>query len=181
MGIMGDASVGKTSILTRYADSHFAQNYVSTIGIDFKMKTIEMDGEQVTLQMWDTAGQERFRTIGPHFYRNAHAAILVFDITDGDTFKNVKRWLRDTQQSAEGIYCILVGNKCDDTNRRMVVKREAEDWAEEEKIEYYEVSAKEGTNVEMVFTRLASKLFLNKREKREKDKLIKLKDPKPKP
>ena len=91
------------------------------------------------------------------------------------------RWLRDTQQSAEGIYCILVGNKCDDTNRRMVVKREAEDWAEEEKIEYYEVSAKEGTNVEMVFTRLASKLFLNKREKREKDKLIKLKDPKPKP
>ena len=68
-----------------------AQNYVSTIGIDFKMKTIEMDGEQVTLQMWDTAGQERFRTIGPHFYRNAHAAILVFDITDGDTFKNVKR------------------------------------------------------------------------------------------
>ena len=79
----------------------------------------------------------------------------------GTTVHPYNRWLRDTQQSAEGIYCILVGNKCDDTNRRMVVKREAEDWAEEEKIEYYEVSAKEGTNVELVFTRLASKLFLN--------------------
>ena len=73
-----------------------AGNYVSTIGVDFKMKSIEIDGQKVNLQMWDTAGQERFRTIGPHFYRNAHAAILVFDITDGETYRNVKRYLINT-------------------------------------------------------------------------------------
>merc|ERR1712083_782674 len=103
------------------------------------MKTLDVDGQQITLQMWDTAGQERFRTIGPHFYRNAHAAILVFDLTNGDTFKNAKRWLRDTQESSEDIYCILVGNKCDDNHRRMVPKIEAEEWAEEGNIKYFEV------------------------------------------
>ena len=71
---------------------HSAGNYVATIGVDFKMKTLDVDGQQITLQMWDTAGQERFRTIGPHFYRNAHAAILCFDLTNGETFKNAKRY-----------------------------------------------------------------------------------------
>jgi len=179
--IMGDASVGKTSILTRYADSHFANNYVSTIGVDFKMKSIEIDGQKVNLQMWDTAGQERFRTIGPHFYRNAHAAILCFDITDGETYRNVKRWLRDTQENSEEIYCILIGNKCDNDLKRMVPKREAEDWAAEQNIEYYEVSAKIGTNVEMVFDRLARTVHEKKKEKKEEEEnLVKLRAKEPK-
>ena len=89
--IIGDSGVGKSSLLVRFADNTFSGNYITTIGVDFKIRTIEINGERVKLQIWDTAGQERFRTITSTYYRGTHGVIVVYDVTSGDSFANVKR------------------------------------------------------------------------------------------
>ena len=89
--IIGDSGVGKSSLLVRFADNQFSGNYITTIGVDFKIRTIELNGERVKLQIWDTAGQERFRTITSTYYRGTHGVIVVYDVASGDSFANVKR------------------------------------------------------------------------------------------
>lgn len=105
--IIGDSGVGKSSLLLRFSDNTFTGSYITTIGVDFKIKTVNIDDEKVKLQIWDTAGQERFRTITSTYYRGTHGVVIVYDVTNGETFANVKRWLHEIDQNCEVVNRVL--------------------------------------------------------------------------
>lgn len=149
--IIGDSGVGKSSLLLRFADNTFTGTYITTIGVDFKIRTVTVDGERVKLQIWDTAGQERFRTITSTYYRGTHGVIVVYDVQSGESFANVKRWLHEIEQNCESVCRILVGNKDDDPNKKVVQPNDAKRFAEQMGIEMFETSAKESKNVEEMF------------------------------
>ncbi|KAG5440506.1 hypothetical protein PCK2_000440 [Pneumocystis canis] len=150
--LIGDSGVGKSCLLLRFADDTYTESYISTIGVDFKIRTIELEGKTVKLQIWDTAGQERFRTITSSYYRGAHGIIVVYDVTDEDTFNNVKQWLQEIDRHAcETVNKLLVGNKCDMTDKRMVETSCAKEFADGLGIPFLETSAKSSTNVEEAF------------------------------
>uniref|UniRef100_A0A452XJS9 GTP-binding protein n=1 Tax=Aegilops tauschii subsp. strangulata TaxID=200361 RepID=A0A452XJS9_AEGTS len=124
--LIGDSSVGKSCLLLRFADDAYVDTYISTIGVDFKIRTVELDGKSVKLQIWDTAGQERFRTITSSYYRGAHGIIIVYDVTDRESFNNVKQWLSEIDRYASDSVCkLLVGNKCDLVDSKVVDTEEA--------------------------------------------------------
>ena len=119
--LIGDSGVGKSCLLLRFADDTYTESYISTIGVDFKIRTIELDKKTIKLQIWDTAGQERFRTITSSYYRGAHGIIVVYDCTDQDSFNNVKQWLEEIDRYAcDNVNKLLVGNKCDLTAKKVV-------------------------------------------------------------
>ncbi|KAK7572140.1 hypothetical protein V9T40_014612 [Parthenolecanium corni] len=154
--LIGDSGVGKTSVLFRFSEDAFNTTFISTIGIDFKIRTIEMDGKRIKLQIWDTAGQERFRTITTAYYRGAMGIILVYDVTDAKTFENIKNWIRNIEENASAdVEKILLGNKCELEDRRQVTKERGERLAVEHGIKFLETSAKTGANVEEAFLTLA--------------------------
>lgn len=146
--------VGKSSLLLRFADNTFNGSYITTIGVDFKIQTVEVDGERVKLQIWDTAGQERFRTITSTYYRGTHGVIVVYDVTSGDTFANVKRWLHEIEQNCDVVNRVLVGNKNDAPNQKVVLTEDAQRFANQMGIQLFETSAKDNINVEEVNLRL---------------------------
>jgi len=153
--LVGESGVGKSCLLLRFAEGTFSQSFISTIGVDFKMKKVTLNDRVVKLQVWDTAGQERYRTIVSSFYRGAHGIILTFDVTDINSFLKVRHWLSEIRKNApEGTRVLLVGNKSDLQSKRMVDAKEAQSFAEKSGLKYMETSAKEGTNVEEVFTTL---------------------------
>ncbi|KAJ2559948.1 ras GTPase [Coemansia sp. RSA 1933] len=157
--LIGDSGVGKSCLLLRFADDTYTESYISTIGVDFKIRTIELDGKTVKLQIWDTAGQERFRTITSSYYRGAHGIIVVYDVTDGETFSNVKQWLQEIDRYAsEGVNKLLVGNKSDLEDKRKVDVTEAKDFADSLNISFLETSAKDSTNVEKAFMTMAGQI-----------------------
>eukprot|EP01080_Neovahlkampfia_damariscottae_P006392 gene6392-10399_t len=161
--LIGDMAVGKSCILMRYADDVFNSTHVSTIGVDFKIRTINFDGKVVKLQIWDTAGQERFRTITTSYYKGAHGVIMVYDITKKESFDNLQSWLNDIQQYAEeDVGIILVGNKVDLENQRQVQKSDGEDWAKKLEVPFLETSAKDAQNVDDAFTKMVERLFEKK-------------------
>merc|ERR1712159_618879 len=154
--LIGDSGVGKSCLLCRYSDDVFNSNFITTIGIDFKIRTIELDGAKIKLQIWDTAGQERFRTITQAYYRGAMGILLVYDVTDDKSFNNVRTWMRNIEQhSNDNVVKILVGNKCDAEGKRMVTWQQGHDLAKEYGLEYFETSAKANINVEDAFTSVA--------------------------
>jgi len=171
--IIGDSGVGKSSLLVRFADNHFSGNYITTIGVDFKIRTIEIQGERVKLQIWDTAGQERFRTITSTYYRGTHGVIVVYDVTSGESFVNVKRWLHEIDANCDVVNRILVGNKNDDPDRKVVLTEDARRFADQMGIQLFETSAKDNINVEEMF-RAITQLVL----KSKKDQKDRLDDPK---
>ena len=142
--------VGKSSLLLRFADNTFNGSYITTIGVDFKIRTIEVDGERVKLQIWDTAGQERFRTITSTYYRGTHGVIVVYDVTSGDSFANVKRWLHEIEHNCDIVNRVLVGNKNDAPNQKVVLTEDAQRFATQMGIQLFETSAKDNINVEEV-------------------------------
>ncbi|KAJ2311800.1 ras GTPase [Coemansia sp. RSA 2705] len=157
--LIGDSGVGKSCLLLRFADDTYTESYISTIGVDFKIRTIELDGKTVKLQIWDTAGQERFRTITSSYYRGAHGIIVVYDVTDTDTFSNVKQWLQEIDRYAsEGVNKLLVGNKSDLEDKRAVDFTEAQEFAKSLNISFLETSAKDATNVENAFLTMARQI-----------------------
>lgn len=160
--------MGKSSLLLRFADNTFTGNYITTIGVDFKIRTIECDGERVKLQIWDTAGQERFRTITSTYYRGTHGVIVVYDVTKGETFANVKRWLHEIEQNCEMVSRVLVGNKNDDPNQKVVVTSDAQRFADHMGIQLFETSAKDNINVEEMFLAVTKLVLRSKREQRER-------------
>ncbi|RWS24083.1 ras-related protein Rab-3-like protein [Leptotrombidium deliense] len=153
--IIGNSSVGKTSFLFRYADDSFTSAFVSTVGIDFKVKTVFRQDKRVKLQIWDTAGQERYRTITTAYYRGAMGFILMYDVTNEESFNSVQDWVTQIQQySWDNAQVILVGNKCDMEDERVVSTDRGRQLADQLKLEFFESSAKENINVKAVFERL---------------------------
>jgi len=154
--LIGDSGVGKSCLLLRFADDTYTESYISTIGVDFKIRTIELDGKTIKLQIWDTAGQERFRTITSSYYRGAHGIIVVYDVTDNESFNNVKQWLHEIDRYAcENVNKLLVGNKSDLTSKRVVSADQGREFAESLGIDFLETSAKTSSNVEQAFLTMA--------------------------
>jgi len=157
--LIGDSGVGKSCLLLRFADDTYTESYISTIGVDFKIRTIELETKTVKLQIWDTAGQERFRTITSSYYRGAHGIIVVYDVTDQDTFSNVRQWLQEIDRYAcEGVNKLLVGNKSDLEGKRGVEYNAAKEFADQLGIPFLETSAKNATNVEQAFLTMAKQI-----------------------
>ncbi|KAF9419335.1 hypothetical protein HW555_004099 [Spodoptera exigua] len=157
--LIGDSGVGKSCLLLRFADDTYTESYISTIGVDFKIRTVDLDGKTIKLQIWDTAGQERFRTITSSYYRGAHGIIIVYDCTDQDSFSNVKQWLEEIDRYAcDNVNKLLVGNKCDLTTKKVVDYTTANQYAEQLGIPFLETSAKNSTNVEQAFMTMAAEI-----------------------
>ncbi|CAN1275102.1 Ras-related protein RAB1BV [Linum perenne] len=155
--LIGDSGVGKSCLLLRFSDGSFTTSFITTIGIDFKIRTIELDGKRIKLQIWDTAGQERFRTITTAYYRGAMGILLVYDVTDESSFNNIRNWIRNIEQHAsDNVNKILVGNKADmDESKRAVPTAKGQALADEYGIKFFETSAKTNLNVEEVFFSIA--------------------------
>lgn len=157
--LIGDSGVGKSCLLLMFADNTYTESYISTIGVDFKIKTIELDGKTIKLQIWDTAGQERFRTITSSYYRGAHGIIVVYDVTDQESFSNVRQWMQEIERYAsENVNKLLVGNKCDLSTKKVVDYTAAKEFADQMGIPFLETSAKNSTNVEQAFLTMASEI-----------------------
>ena len=177
--LIGDSGVGKSCCLLRFSEDSFTQSFITTIGIDFKIRTIELDGKRVKLQIWDTAGQERFRTITTAYYRGAMGILLVYDVTDERSFNSkeisfqdthfsglwlsgssdIRTWFSNVEQHAsEGVHKMLIGNKCDWEEKRAVSTEQGQQLADELGIPFLEVSAKNNINVDKAFYSLASEI-----------------------
>lgn len=157
--LIGDSGVGKSCLLLRFSDDTYTQDYISTIGVDFKIRTVELDGKTVKLQIWDTAGQERFRTITSSYYRGAHGIIIVYDVTDIESFNNVKQWLQEIDRYATGgVKKLLVGNKSDLVDKKVVDFNQAKEFADALDIPILETSALNSNNVEQAFLTMARQI-----------------------
>ncbi|KAJ4798384.1 Ras-related protein Rab-1A [Rhynchospora pubera] len=157
--LIGDSSVGKSCLLLRFADDSYVDSYISTIGVDFKIRTVDLDGKTVKLQIWDTAGQERFRTITSSYYRGAHGIIIVYDVTEMESYNNVKQWLNEIDRYASDNVCkLLVGNKCDMVDSKVVATETAQAFADSLGIPFLETSAKESINVEKAFLTMSAEI-----------------------
>jgi len=166
--LIGDSGVGKTCVLFRFSEDAFNATFISTIGIDFKIRTIELDGKKIKLQIWDTAGQERFRTITTAYYRGAMGIMLVYDITNEKSFDNIKNWIRNIEEHASAdVEKMILGNKCDMNDRRQVSKERGEQLAIEYGIKFMETSAKASINVEDAFFTLARDIKVNMEKRLE--------------
>jgi len=156
MLLIGDSGVGKSCLLLRFCDDAWTPSFITTIGIDFKIRTIELDGKKIKLQIWDTAGQERFRTITTAYYRGAMGILMVYDVTDEKSFQNIKIWHSAVEQHAsEGVNKILIGNKCDWDEKRSVSLEDGRRLADELGVRFLETSAKANEGVEEAFFTLA--------------------------
>ncbi|KZT56397.1 ras-domain-containing protein [Calocera cornea HHB12733] len=154
--LLGDQSVGKTSLITRFMYDTFDQTYQATIGIDFLSKTMYLEDRTVRLQLWDTAGQERFRSLIPSYIRDSSVAIVVFDITNRASFLSTSKWIDDVRsERGSDVIIVLVGNKADLSNDRQVTQEEAQAKSIELDIIYMETSAKAGHNVKTLFKKIA--------------------------
>ena len=156
---LGEQSVGKTSIITRFMYDTFDNTYQATIGIDFLSKTMYLEDRTVRLQLWDTAGQERFRSLIPSYIRDSSVAIVVYDITNDASFKQVPKWIEDVRaERGTDVIIMLVGNKTDLSDKREVSTEEGEKKANEMGVMFIETSAKAGYNVKQLFRRVAAAL-----------------------
>nr|CAD7463758.1 unnamed protein product [Timema tahoe] len=159
--LIGDCGAGKTCVVQRFKSGTFVERHGNTIGVDFSMKNVIVDGKKVKLQIWDTAGQERFRTITQSYYRSANGVIIVYDITKRSSFLSLQRWIEEVRRyTASNVILVLIGNKCDLETLREVEFAEAEAMCEyiPEILFVLETSAKENTNIEDAFMCLATEL-----------------------
>ncbi|CAD8108183.1 unnamed protein product [Paramecium primaurelia] len=161
--IVGNSGVGKSSLLLRFSDDTFSDSYLTTIGVDFRFKTLEIDGKKVKLQIWDTAGQERFRTITSAYYKGADGIVLVYDVSSLATFEDIdKFWINEVDSYAEkNVELLLLGNKSD-IEEKVVTTQKALDYASIRKMAHMEVSAKTADQVSKAFLSLARKLIAKK-------------------
>jgi len=156
---LGEQSVGKTSLITRFMYDAFDNNYQATIGIDFLSKTMYLEDRTVRLQLWDTAGQERFRSLIPSYIRDSTVAVVVYDITNSNSFNQTSKWIDDVRtERGNDVIIMLVGNKTDLQDKRQVTMEDGEKKAKELDVMFIETSAKSGYNVKQLFRRVASAL-----------------------
>ncbi|XP_060885718.1 EF-hand calcium-binding domain-containing protein 4B isoform X3 [Labrus mixtus] len=171
--LVGNSSVGKTSLLRSFCEGRFQSTTTATVGIDYSVKTLTLDNMQVAIQLWDTAGQERFRSITKQFFRKADGVVLMYDITVEDSFWAVQPWLNNVQEAAgEGVPILLLGNKMDMDGQRQVSFRVAEQLAYENRVIFFEVSAYTGKNVTESLTHLARVLIQQEDRVREKTVIL---------
>ncbi|EGF77845.1 hypothetical protein BATDEDRAFT_20546 [Batrachochytrium dendrobatidis JAM81] len=156
---LGEQSVGKTSLITRFMYDTFDNTYQATIGIDFLSKTMYLEDRTTRLQLWDTAGQERFRSLIPSYIRDSSVAVVVYDITNRNSFVNTSKWVDDVRaERGNDVIVVLVGNKTDLSDERQVSTDEGEKKAKEFNVMFIETSAKAGYNVKALFKKIAMAL-----------------------
>ena len=163
--LIGDSGVGKSSILVRFADDSFTQSFIATIGIDFKIRTISLDGKLIKLQIWDTAGQERFKTITTAYYRGGMGILLVYDVTNEASFNSITGWVRAIEQHAsDSVNKVLLGNKADTSGplveQRKITSEMGGQVAAQHNMNFFETSAKNNINVEEAFYSIARDIQL---------------------
>ncbi|KAL0268080.1 UNVERIFIED_CONTAM: hypothetical protein PYX00_010152 [Menopon gallinae] len=156
---LGEQSVGKTSLITRFMYDSFDNTYQATIGIDFLSKTMYLEDRTVRLQLWDTAGQERFRSLIPSYIRDSTVAVVVYDITNANSFHQTSKWIDDVRtERGSDVIIMLVGNKTDLSDKRQVSSDEGEKKAKDLNVMFIETSAKAGYNVKQLFRKVAAAL-----------------------
>ena len=161
--LLGDWAVGKTCFLMRYTENTFTEMHLTTVGLDYKLKTVKLDNDKtVKVQIWDTAGQERYKTITKSYIKGANGIILIYDITKEKTFEGIKNWIKQIKDTVSSRVCVaLVGNKIDQEKDRKVPKEEGEKLSEELNYPFYEASAKEGINIDECFDNLVKQIDIN--------------------
>lgn len=163
--VVGDGGVGKTSLTLRFTTGSFRENYMPTLGVNFYSKTVHIDGLYVKLTIWDTGGQEKFKPLLPNYFRGGQGALVVFDVTNPESFRSVEDWVAQVKRYCGDIPLILVGNKVDLSSQRKISFEEGARLASKLNIPYFESSAKTGACVEDVFTSLASLIVKNLAQK----------------
>jgi Ras-related protein Rab-1A len=165
--LIGDSGTGKSNLLLRFADDCYKEDLGSTIGVDFKVCTRKVDDKLAKIYLWDTAGQERFRTITSSYYRGSHGIIVVYDVTDRESFKRVPMWVQEVGKYAGSTQIVLVGNKVDLVSKRLVTTDEGQQLAEELEVCFAETSALNSHNVEHAFGMLLRGALATAKEKEE--------------
>jgi len=157
--LLGDSAVGKSSLVLRFVRGQFFEYQESTIGAAFLTQNVSLNDYTVKFEIWDTAGQERYHSLAPMYYRGAAAAVVVYDITNADSFSRAKSWVKELQrQGSPNIVIALAGNKCDLASKRKVESSEASEYAKDNGLFFMETSAKTALNVEELFKAIAKKL-----------------------
>ena len=158
--LLGDSEVGKSCFLMRYSDNVFVENYITTIGLDYKLKNVKLDsGKTIKVQLWDTAGQDKYRTIAKNYFKGSHGILLLYDITKQSSFNNIREWIQDIREEvSQKAIIFLIGNKIDLADQRKISKEKGIELAEEYKLPFFEASAKSGENVDEVFKALYKKI-----------------------
>ena len=157
--IIGDASVGKSNLLLRFAYGEFREEYQVTIGVEFGAKNVKIKDQTYRIQIWDTTGQEKFRSISRNYYKSSVCALLVYDITKRESFNNINTWIEECKnQTAKTILLVLVGNKLDLSDQRQVSVEEGQELADKLGIPFFESSAKTGKNVNQIFQNSAEEI-----------------------
>jgi small GTP-binding protein len=158
--LLGDSSVGKTCLLLRYSEDKFIDNHITTIGLDYRLKIVNISPQtNVRLQLWDSAGQDRFKAITKNYYKGAHGIVLVYDITSEQSFLNIKNWISQIREYTDGVKIVLVGNKIDIPQIRTVNYDQGVRLAKEYRIKFYECSAKNNIGVNDVFSQLVEEIY----------------------
>ena len=180
MAVLGDTAVGKTNLLNCYVHKKFDSRYKSTIGSDFVSKSVTIDGSNATLQLWDTAGQERFSSLGVAYLRGSEALILVFDVTNQESFEHLSSWMEEFVSACGKKPIVLLGNKCDgdlDPSRRAITTATAKRWCQlNGDITYFETSARDSINVDTAFEYIAQQAFRERKNQQAQDEMA-LPDP----
>jgi Ras-related protein Rab-2A len=169
--IVGNAYVGKSNIIYRFVENKFSENYKATINLDFSYKNMKINDKIFRIQLWDTAGQEEFQSISRGYYKSGACALVVYDITDRETFNNVSSWVEECKNNGPStITLVLVGNKIDLEDKRQVTYEEGEDFANRNNMQFYETSALNGTNIDKLFNDTVESINRKIEENYYKDK-----------
>ena len=158
--IVGDSGVGKTNILLRYLENKFTEDSKATVGVEFGTKKLKIENSNVNIQIWDTAGQERYKSITSAYYRGAHGALVVYDITSEKTFESVERWISDLKNNGDPkMISMIIGNKSDKEGDRVIQKSDGEAKAQRNNAAFMETSALTSENVEKAFEEVIHKIY----------------------
>lgn len=178
--IIGDAGCGKSSLINRYIDGEYNDNYYNTIGVDFKIKYFEKNGKKIKMNIWDTAGQEKFKSLVSSYYRNSDIIILVFDLTNQITFKNIDKWYSDIEHicKIDNLQLFLVGTKADvGIDKYVVDQNMIKEKCLEYNMKYYETSAKKNYNLTELFNDIFDEVYIIKAIKEEQEKILNILEP----
>ncbi|KAJ5070767.1 gtp-binding protein ypt1 [Anaeramoeba ignava] len=158
--LVGDSGVGKSCLILRYCDETYTDSYISTIGVDFKIRTTELNGKTFKLQIWDFHSSERYRPVPHYYYKGSHGILLFYDITDQQSFDNLKIWIKEIQDKADdGVNIMLIGAKSDLVSKRVIDTETGEKLAEQLGYSFFEISSKENINVDEAFESLINQIY----------------------